>query len=93
MRVKSLVRATIAAAVGLFLWPLAAAALEPLAVYEDWSQGVIRSDRWQGGRVFGNRKGKYALSLDQYPQLRIFPALSTQRYKELNRLAEELFVR
>ena len=51
------------------------------------------SDRWQPGRVFGQRKGKFALSLDQYPQLQIFPALSPQRYKELNRLAEDLFVR
>ena len=51
------------------------------------------SDRWQPGRVFGNRKGKFALSLEQYPDLYIFPALSPQRYKELNRLAEELFVR
>ena len=51
------------------------------------------SDRWSPGRAFGNRKGKYAISLDQYPQMQIFPALSAQRYKELNRLAEELFVR
>ena len=51
------------------------------------------SDAWQGGRIFGNRKGKYALSLDQYPSLFIFPALSRERYRELNRLAEEIFVR
>ena len=51
------------------------------------------SDRWSPGRAFGNRKGKYAISLDQYPQMVIYPALSQQRYKELNRLAEELFVR
>jgi iron(III) transport system substrate-binding protein len=58
------------------------------------SSGVLESsDRWSPGRVFGNRKGKFALSLDQYPQMQIFPALSPQRYKELNRLAEDLFVR
>jgi iron(III) transport system substrate-binding protein len=51
------------------------------------------SDRWSPGRAFGNRKGKFAISLDQYPQMMIFPALSQQRYKELNRLAEDLFVR
>lgn len=51
------------------------------------------SDRWQPGRVFGNRKGKFSLSLDQYPELFIFPPLSPQRYKELNRMAEDLFVR
>lgn len=51
------------------------------------------SDRWQGGRIFGNRKGKYTIPLERAADLYIFPALSQQRYKELNRLAEELFVR
>ena len=51
------------------------------------------SDRWQAGRIFGHRKGKFALPRDQYGDLYIFPTLSPQRYKELNRLAEELFVR
>jgi iron(III) transport system substrate-binding protein len=51
------------------------------------------SDRWQPGRIFGNRKGKYAIPADRTAELYIFPALSPQRYKELNRLAEELFVR
>jgi iron(III) transport system substrate-binding protein len=52
-----------------------------------------RSDRWQPGRIFGNRKGTFLVSRDRYAELYIFPALSPQRYKELNRLAEELFVR
>ena len=51
------------------------------------------SDRWQAGRIFGNTRGKFALSLDKTRDLYIFPALSQQRYKELNRLAEDLFVR
>lgn len=51
------------------------------------------SDRWQPGRIFGNRKGKYAIPSERTAGLYIFPALSPQRYKELNRLAEELFVR
>ena len=51
------------------------------------------SDRWQPGRIFGNTRGKFALSLDRTRDLYIFPALSQQRYKELNRLAEDLFVR
>ncbi|MEO8739758.1 MAG: extracellular solute-binding protein [Casimicrobiaceae bacterium] len=51
------------------------------------------SDRWQPGRIFGNRKGKYAIPAERTVDLYIFPALSPQRYKELNRLAEDLFVR
>ena len=51
------------------------------------------SDRWQGGRIFGNRKGRYSIASDRTAELFIFPALSPARYKELNRLAEELFVR
>jgi iron(III) transport system substrate-binding protein len=51
------------------------------------------SDRWQPGRIFGNTRGRFALSLDQARDLYIFPALSQPRYKELNRLAEDLFVR
>jgi iron(III) transport system substrate-binding protein len=58
------------------------------------SPGVLESsDRWQPGRIFGNRKGKFALAGDQHTDLYIFPTLAPQRYKELNRLAEELFVR
>ena len=51
------------------------------------------SDRWQPGRIFGNTRGKFAVPSDKVRDLFIFPALSQQRYKELNRLAEELFVR
>ena len=51
------------------------------------------SDAWQGGRIFGNTKGKFMLSLDQYQSLFIFPPLSKERYGELNKLAEQLFVR
>jgi hypothetical protein len=51
------------------------------------------SDRWQGGRIFGNRKGTYSIPSQRTADLFIFPALSPARYKELNRLAEELFVR
>jgi iron(III) transport system substrate-binding protein len=56
-------------------------------------QVLEASDRWQPGRIFGNRKGKYSIPSDRSADLFIFPALSPQRYKELNRLAEDLFVR
>ena len=51
------------------------------------------SDRWSPGRIFGNRKGKFSIPRERYAGLYIFPALSPQRYKQLNRLAEDLFVR
>ena len=51
------------------------------------------SDRWQPGRIFGNRKGTYSIPATRTAELFIFPALSPERYKELNRLAEDLFVR
>jgi hypothetical protein len=51
------------------------------------------SDRWQPGRIFGNRKGTYSIPATRTADLFIFPALSPERYKELNRLAEDLFVR
>ncbi len=51
------------------------------------------SDKWQPGRIFGNTQGKFSISRERSAELFIFPALSQQHYKELNRLAEELFVR
>ncbi len=51
------------------------------------------SDEWQGGRIFGNTRGSYDLSLDDYPSLFIFPPVSPDRFAELNRLAEEMFIR
>lgn len=51
------------------------------------------SDAWQAGRIFGNTQGKYELSLDDYPSLYIFPPLSPDRFGDLNRLAEKLFIR
>jgi iron(III) transport system substrate-binding protein len=51
------------------------------------------SDRWQPGRIVGNTKGKFAIPRERTAELFIFPALPQPRYKELNRLAEELFVR
>jgi iron(III) transport system substrate-binding protein len=51
------------------------------------------SDQWQGGRIFGNKRGSYDLSLDNYPSLFIFPPVSPERYATLNALAEQLFIR
>jgi len=51
------------------------------------------SDRWQPGRIFGNTKGKFSIARERTADLFIFPALPQPRYKSLNRLAEDLFVR
>jgi iron(III) transport system substrate-binding protein len=51
------------------------------------------SDAWQGGRIFGNSNGTYSLSLDDYPSLYIFPPVSPDQFGELNRIAEQLFIR
>lgn len=51
------------------------------------------SDEWQAGRIFGNTTGSYQFALEQYPSLFIFPSLSPDRYSELSRTAERLFIR
>jgi hypothetical protein len=56
MTMKTFARSATLVAVSVILWPLSVAALEPLAVYEDWTQPLIRSDRWQGGQDFGGQE-------------------------------------
>ncbi len=58
MIVKTVVQIATLAAIGAFLWPSSVAALEPLAVYEDWAGGFIRADRWLGGQDFGGQEVK-----------------------------------
>lgn len=62
MHVKTFVRTAVAVGAALILWPLGAAALEPLAVYENWSQSLIRRDRWQGGEGFGGQEVKRVIA-------------------------------
>ena len=50
-------------------------------------------DKAEGGRLFGNTKGAYTNKLADYPQMRAYTPVSPQRFKELNRLAEDLFIR
>jgi iron(III) transport system substrate-binding protein len=50
-------------------------------------------DKAEGGRLFGNTKGTYDLKLSDYPKLRAYAPISPERFKELNRIAEDLFIR
>jgi ABC-type Fe3+ transport system substrate-binding protein len=50
-------------------------------------------DKAEGGRLFGNTKGTYDLKLADYPKLRAYTPISPERFKELNRIAEDLFIR
>ena len=51
-----------------------------------------RKEEKREARKFAE-KGKFKLAREQYPQLFIFPSLSPARYKQLNRIGEDLFVR
>ncbi|MSP89660.1 MAG: extracellular solute-binding protein [Alphaproteobacteria bacterium] len=51
------------------------------------------SDKWDAGRLFGNRKGKFATSIDQLPSLVIYPPISTEDVRKWNMLKEKLFIR
>ena len=50
-------------------------------------------DKAEGGRLFGNTKGTYDNKLSDYPHLRAYTPISPERFKELNRIAEDLFIR
>ena len=62
MTVKRLVQAATLVVVAVLVGPLPVVALEPLAVYEDWGGGVIRSDRWLGGQSFGGQEVTRAIT-------------------------------
>ncbi len=50
-------------------------------------------DKSEAGRLFGNTKGNYALSLKDFPDLMVFPAVPPAKMRDLNRIVERLFVR
>ena len=54
---------------------------------------IEASNLWSFFQAKTIRRTTLETAADQYPLLQIFPALSPQRYKELNRLAEDLFIR
>jgi ABC-type Fe3+ transport system substrate-binding protein len=50
-------------------------------------------DRAEPGRMFGHMKGKFTTSLSEYPNLSRYGSISPERFKELNRIADQLFIR
>ncbi len=50
-------------------------------------------DKAEGGRFFGNTRGTFANRLSDYPKLTAFAPVSPDRFKQLNRVAEDLFIR
>jgi iron(III) transport system substrate-binding protein len=52
-----------------------------------------RMDKLEGGRAFGNRKGSYTNPLSQFPKIVITRSIPPDRFKELNRTAQQLFIR
>lgn len=47
----------------------------------------------EGGRLFGNREGKFKYSLASFPTILLYPPLPKKHFEELNLLAEKLFFR
>ncbi len=42
-----------------------------LAIYEDWTSGLIRSDRWQGGEGFGGQEARREIGLDPFGNFKL----------------------
>lgn len=51
------------------------------------------SDQWQAGRFFGNTKGTFDMSLDDYPNLTLFPVVDTDVIGKWQDVGERLFIR
>jgi iron(III) transport system substrate-binding protein len=50
-------------------------------------------DKVEGGRFFGHKDGDFSNKLKDYPGLTLFGPVPEERFKELNILAEKLFIR
>jgi iron(III) transport system substrate-binding protein len=51
------------------------------------------TDKIEPGRTFGNIKGKYAIPLSSIPNLFVYRPIPPARYRELNRIVEDKFLR
>ena len=49
------------------------------------------SDKIEPGRVFGHTKGTFTIPLA--PNVFVYPAISPEQFKELNRIVERKFIR
>jgi iron(III) transport system substrate-binding protein len=47
----------------------------------------------EGGRLFGNREGKFKYSLASFPTIILYPPVPKKRFEELNGIAETLYFR
>lgn len=66
------------------------------ALYMDYltqAASLERLDLAEGGRFFGNTKGNFTNKLADYPKLTAYTPVSPERFKQLNRTAEDLFRR
>ena len=66
------------------------------ALYMDYltqAKELEQLDKAEGGRFFGNTKGTYNNKLADYPKLTPYTPVSPERFKQLNRTAEDLFRR
>ncbi len=50
-------------------------------------------DRIEGGRVFGNRKGKYSVDVSRLSGLTMYRPIPEAEFKKYNRIVEDLFIR
>ncbi len=56
--------------------------------------GVLEAlDKVEGGRFFGHKDGDFSNKLSDYPSLSLFRPVPQDRFAELNRVAERLFIR
>ena len=61
--------------------------------YLTQAQPLEQLDKAEGGRFFGHTKGMFTNKLSDYPQLTLYTPIPAARFTELNRLAEDLFIR
>jgi len=50
-------------------------------------------DKLEKIRIFGHKKGSYTYNLDDFPTLLPFRSISKERFGELNKIAQDLFIR
>lgn len=70
--------------------PYAAALFMEFLTQADTLQTI---DKLEPGRMFGNTKGSYTIDFAQYPSLALYRPIPADRFKDLNRTVQDLFIR
>jgi iron(III) transport system substrate-binding protein len=70
--------------------PYAAALFEDVLLSPETLEA---SDKWDPGRLFGNKKGKFAYNIDQFPSLVLYPPVDPSQLTQWSKLKESLFIR